>query len=155
MARHLSFGKNLRSLAIIEPQISKLNEQSGKISTQPRVPRSTERVELETALPELKYISPMWDSRISQKWPRPFSRMWFKWYFELKRTSKCVVGEAYGFSSSYIHRCKECDDIGWKFMIYFTLNLRRKLDLNKERFVRHWNEIHMPSINIALHNKGM
>jgi hypothetical protein len=89
------------------------------------------------------HISPVWDSRLSEKWPTLFSKTWFKWYFELKRTSKCVVGEAYGYSSSYILNCGECDDLGWKFMLYFSINSRKKMELNKERFVKHWNEIHL------------
>ena len=36
-------------------------------------------------------------------------------YLELKSTAKCVVGEACGFSSSYVSSCKRCSKIGWKF----------------------------------------
>jgi hypothetical protein len=149
MTKRFSFRKTLGSLVTIEPQ------QYEKLLLHHKVAGSSEQVESETYPLKLKHISPMWDSRLSQKWPRLFSKMWFKWYFELKRTSKCVVGEAYGFSSSYIHRCKECDDIGWKFMIYFTINSKRKLDLNKERFVRHWNEIHLQPIGTPLHAEKM
>ena len=127
---------------------SQLTKPVKRLDKQPpqKVTGFSEQAKLETYRLQLKHISPVWDSRISQKWPRLFSKMWFKYYFELKRTSKCVVGEAYGFSSSYIHRCKECDDIGWKFMIYFTISSRKKLDLNRERFVKHWNETHLPAL---------
>jgi hypothetical protein len=138
MMRNLSYRKTLGPLVTTKSQLTKPVMRLEKMGT-----GFNERVELETHPLELKHISPVWDSRISQKWPRIFSKMWFKWYFELKRTSKCVVGEAYGFSSTYIHRCKECDDIGWKFMIYFTISSRKKLDLNRERFVKHWNETHL------------
>jgi hypothetical protein len=146
MTSNLLFRKTLGPLVTTESQLTKPVKQYDEQPPQKRVIGFSEEVKLEKQLLELKHISPIWDSRISQKWPRLFSKMWFKWYFELKRTSKCVVGEAYGFSSSYIHRCKECDDIGWKFMIYFTISSRKKLDLNRERFVKHWNETHLPTL---------
>jgi hypothetical protein len=147
MTRNLSFRKTPGPLVTTESQITKAIEQYDKQLPQKTVTEFSDEVELETYPLELKHISPVWDSRISQKWPRLFSKMWFKWYFELKRTSKCVVGEAYGYSSSYIHKCKECDDIGWKFMIYFTIGSRKKLDLNREKFVKHWNETHLPTLH--------
>jgi hypothetical protein len=154
MTRHLSFRRTLGQLVAIESQLTKPINHYDKQPDQQRVTAFSEQFETETYPLELRHISPAWDSRISQKWPRLFSKMWFKWYFELKRTSKCVVGEAYGFSSSYIHGCKECDDIGWKFMMYFTINSRKKLDLNKERFVKHWNESHLPTIGITLRKES-
>jgi hypothetical protein len=90
----------------------------------------------------LEDISPKWAGRLKGELPTFMSLTWFKWYFELKRTSKCVVGEAYGYSSSYIHNCSECDEIGWKFMYYFTIKSNKKLEENKNRFVNHWNEQH-------------
>lgn len=144
MRRNLSYRKTLGPLTT-ESQLTKLVKLFDKEPPEKKVTGFNEQVELEAYPLELKNISPVWDSRISQKWPRLFSKMWFRWYFELKRTSRCVVGEAYGYSSSYIHRCKECDDIGWRFMIYFTVSSRKKLDLNKERFVKHWYKTHMPT----------
>jgi hypothetical protein len=143
---NLSHRKTLGPLVATESQLTNMAKRFYERPPQKKGTGFNEQVELESYSLELKHISPLWDSRISHKWPRLFSKMWFKWYFELKRTSKCVVGEAYGFSSSYIHRCKECDDIGWKFMIYFTVSSRKKLDLNKERFVKHWNEAHLPTL---------
>ncbi len=56
--------------------------------------------------------------------------------------SKCVVGEAYGYDSSYLIRCPECDNFGWRFMIYFTLRSKSKLDDNAKKFEEHWIEKH-------------
>jgi hypothetical protein len=53
-------------------------------------------------------------------------------YVELKRTSKCVVGEAYGFSSSYVYDCKRCSKISWKFMFYFMIHSYSKLEGNQK-----------------------
>ena len=48
-------------------------------------------------------------------------------YLELKDTSKCIVVEAYGFSSSYVTNCKWCSKIAWKFMFYFMICSYSKL----------------------------
>jgi hypothetical protein len=87
-------------------------------------------------------ISPMWARRLQNRLPIPFSFTWLKWYIEFKCASKCIVGEAYGFSLSYLFNCKECDRAAWKFMIYFTLHSHSKLEDTTQRFVKHWNEKH-------------
>src|SRR5215207_6356570 len=73
---------------------------------------------------------------------------WWKWHYELQKASRCIVGEAYGYSSQYTHGCGKCNRIGCKFLYYFTLNLRGKLESNKQDFVKHWNEKH---INLNTH----
>ena len=95
-------------------------------------------------------ISPKWATRLSEQHhlPVPMSSTWLRWYFELKRASKCVVGEAYGYSSSFVYECRECDEIGWRFMFYFTFHLCSKLEENKQRFVNHWNKEHAYDILI-------
>jgi hypothetical protein len=50
----------------------------------------------------LDAISPLWAKRLEEsKLLPPLSLERLRLYLELKDTSKCVVGEAYGFSSSY------------------------------------------------------
>ena len=94
----------------------------------------------------LSDIAPTWAKRLEErsgKIPTPMSLTWIRWYFELKRASKCIVGEAHNYSSSYIHNCCECDEIGWRFMLYFSLHLTSKLEKNQQRFVTHWYLEHM------------
>ncbi|MDQ3840570.1 MAG: hypothetical protein M3297_15030 [Thermoproteota archaeon] len=92
----------------------------------------------------LEQISPKWASRLcNENIPTFMSLTSLQWRFELQRSSKCVVGEAYGYSSGYTETCVECDRIGCKFLYYFTLNWRRKLEQNKQEFVKHWNEVHI------------
>jgi hypothetical protein len=98
-------------------------------------------------IPELTLedIAPQWAARLEKvqnRFPFLMSLTWLKWYRELKYTSKCVVGEAHGHSSRYVYSCDECANIGFKFMYYFLLNWHRKLEQNKQRFVKHWNEKH-------------
>jgi hypothetical protein len=91
----------------------------------------------------LEDISPIWASRLQKEnLPTFMSLNWWKWHYELQKASKCVVGEAYGYSSQYTHGCGKCNRIGCKFLYYFTLNLRGKLESNKRDFVKHWNEEH-------------
>jgi hypothetical protein len=83
MTRHLSFRKTLGQLVTIESQITNPIRHYEKQPYQQKVTAFSEQVESGLYPLEFRHISPEWDSRISQKWPRLFSKMWFKWYFEL------------------------------------------------------------------------
>jgi hypothetical protein len=92
----------------------------------------------------LDNFSPKWAMRLKNRnMPTFMSLTWLRWRHELQKSSKCVVGEAYGYSSHYTDSCEECDRIGCKFLYYFTLNWRKRLELNKQAFVKHWNEEHI------------
>jgi hypothetical protein len=91
----------------------------------------------------LDAISPIWAKKLEESKLLPllsFRRL--KLYIKLKRTAKCVVGEAYGFSSSYVRNCKSCSKISWKFMFYFMIHSYSKLEDTKKEFVKHWGEKH-------------
>jgi hypothetical protein len=66
----------------------------------------------------LSNISPKWARRLGerQELPVPMSITWLRRYFELKSASKCVVEEAHRYLASYMYDCRECDEIGWRFM---------------------------------------
>ncbi|MFL6369723.1 MAG: hypothetical protein ACJ72F_02710 [Nitrososphaeraceae archaeon] len=88
-------------------------------------------------------ISPVWARRLEESKLLPLlSLRRLQLYVELKDTSKCVVGEAYGFSSSYVSNCNLCSKIAWKFMFYFMICSYSKLEETKEKFVKHWSEKH-------------
>ena len=98
----------------------------------------------------LNDIAPHWAKRLEQKkLPFPLSLTWLKWYFELDSPSKCIVGEAYGYSASYEKRCKECDMLGWEFGHSFLIHSRSGLQRDVKIFVEHWNETH----NIYTHTR--
>ena len=92
----------------------------------------------------LDAISPIWAKKLEESKLLPlFSLRRLQMYLELKHTSKCVVGEAYGYSSSsYIYSCKRCSKIAWKFMFYFMIHSYSKLEGTKNEFVKHWGEKH-------------
>ncbi|MRN39933.1 MAG: hypothetical protein FIO02_02680 [Nitrosopumilales archaeon] len=88
-------------------------------------------------------ISPKWAERLEQeRQPIPLSFKWLRWWLEMISFSKCVVGEAHGFSSSYTPSCHECGRIGSIFAFSFTMHSYPKLQEYKQRFVMHWNEKH-------------
>jgi hypothetical protein len=110
-------------------------------------PKPKERLHSPLSLfeqPTLEDISPIWASRLKiANLPIFISSTWLQWCSELRKTSKCVVGEAYGYSSRYVYGCDDCNKIGCKFPYYFTLNSHGKLESNKQDFVRHWNKKHV------------
>ena len=55
----------------------------------------------------LSNISPKWAKRLGecQELPVPMSITWLRRYFELKRASSSVVGEAHRYSASYMYDC--------------------------------------------------
>jgi hypothetical protein len=91
----------------------------------------------------LDTICPIWAKKLEESKLLPLlSLERLRLYLELIDNSKCVVGEAYGFSSSYISTCKLCSKIAWKFMFYFMVNSYSKLEGTKKEFVKHWSEKH-------------
>jgi hypothetical protein len=96
----------------------------------------------------LEKIAPKWAARLRTERKTPFvmSLTWLKWQRELRHPSSCVIGEAYHYSSTYIYNCQICNSLGCKFMLYFTLNWHKKLEQNKQEFVKHWNDKHRPML---------
>ena len=91
----------------------------------------------------LDSISPTWAKRLEESKLLPLlSLERFQLHLELRDTSKCVVGEAYGFSSSYESSCKRCSKMGWKFMFYFMIHSYSKLERTKKEFLKHWSNKH-------------
>ena len=93
----------------------------------------------------LSDISPIWNSRLKGKQSPLFliSLTRLQWLFEIIHSKKCVVAEAYGFSSSYTNNCNQCASIGNKFSFYFAIGFSKKIEENQNRFIKHWNEKHL------------
>jgi hypothetical protein len=101
------------------------------------------KIQNQELLLTLDTISPIWAKRLEESKLLPLlSLRRLRLYVELKHTSKCVVGEAYGFSSSYVYDCKRCSKIAWKFMFYFMICSYSKLEGTKKEFLKHWGEKH-------------
>ncbi len=93
----------------------------------------------------LSDISPMWAMRLKEKQSPLFlvSLTRLRWLSEIIHPKKCVVAEAYGFSSSYTDDCRICARFGNKFSLYFAMHFPKKLEENQQRFIKHWNEKHL------------
>jgi hypothetical protein len=93
-------------------------------------------------------IVPKWAAKISTIWeegfPIPLSLQWWRCYFSLDSPAKCIIGEAHGYSSHYENECSICDSIGWDFGHSFLMRSNNDFMANVEKFVDHWNEIHIP-----------
>jgi len=89
-------------------------------------------------------ISPMWSERLNQARDSisSFASIRSRWYHELTISSACVVGEAYGFSSSYVHKCKTCKELGLQFMFNFLIQSNSRIEKTKFDFEDHWNKEH-------------
>ena len=92
----------------------------------------------------LEDISPIWNNRLKEKQSFRFFIAFkrLKWLFEILHSKKCVVAEAYGFSSVYTNKCTKCAKIGNKFSLYYVMNYSKNLKNNQEDFVNHWNKEH-------------
>lgn len=78
-------------------------------------------------------ISPLWTKRLEESKLLPIlSLRRLRLYLELKDTSKCVVGEAHGFSSSFVFDCERCSKIAWKVYVLFYDSFIFKIRKNKE-----------------------
>ena len=131
----------MKNTLIIEKRIHQKQEHQEQLYLSQVPPPSEQRQKL-----GLEDISPIWASRLKKEnLPTFMSLTWWEWQSELQNASKCVIGETYGYSPQYMYDCSKCTSIGLKFMYYFTLNWRGKLESNKQDFVKHWNEKHNKS----------
>jgi hypothetical protein len=92
----------------------------------------------------LSDISPTWAKRLQEKQPLPslISLTRLRWLSEIADPRKCVVAEAYGFSSLYTISCRQCTIMANKFSLYFAMCWHKKLEKVQQMFVKHWNEKH-------------
>jgi hypothetical protein len=73
-----------------------------------------------------------------------------KLYPEINSYHNCVLGEAYGFESSYFHsesnRCQKCSNLSGNFSYYIRVYDKIKIAETIDNFTKHWNEKHMYSL---------
>ena len=87
-------------------------------------------------------IAPKWADRFKQLPVPKLSLKGVQWALELTAADRCLVGEAHGFSSSYLKTCEVCERICSNFQINFIIRSFDNLKKNTEKFVEHWNENH-------------
>ena len=87
-------------------------------------------------------IAPKWADRFKQLPVSKLSLKGIQWALELTAAEGCIVGEAYGFSASYLKTCKVCEMFCSNFQTNFIIRSYENLKKNTEKFVEHWNEKH-------------
>jgi hypothetical protein len=92
-------------------------------------------------------IAPTWNKRLA-KLPVSFLTK-MRWFLDLHSKDVCIVGEAHGFNSRYVHECDVCDKFSLDFEFHFMKNQFRELEITKEQFVEHWNTNHK-DVDISL-----
>lgn len=70
-----------------------------------------------------------------------------KLYPEINSYHKCVLGEAYGYESSYIQSesknlCQKCSNLSGNFSYYIRVYDKTKIAETIDNFTKHWNEKH-------------
>jgi hypothetical protein len=54
---------------------------------------------------------------------------WLQWHYELQKASKCVAGEAYGYSSQYMYGCGDRDRNRLQISVLFYVKLATKVGI--------------------------
>jgi hypothetical protein len=72
-------------------------------------------------------------------------------YPEINSYHNCVLGEAYGFESSYFqseskNRCQKCSNLSGNFSYYIRVYDKTKITETIDSFTKHWNEKHRYSL---------
>ena len=99
-----------------------------------------------------KDISPQWFERLNKILDEDNKKenedeVIHKLYSEINSYEKCVVGDAYGYDSSYViegtkKRCQQCVTLSGNFSYYFRLFDKLKIIETIDEFTKHWNEQH-------------
>jgi hypothetical protein len=99
-----------------------------------------------------KDISPQWFERLNKILDEDNKKenedeVIHKLYPEINSYEKCVVGEVYGYDSSYViegtkKRCQQCVALSVNFSYYFRLFDKQKIIETIDEFTKHWNEQH-------------
>ena len=71
----------------------------------------------------------------------------WKYYSEINSYERCVLGEAYGYDSSYAvagskNRCQMCGELSGNFSFQIRLLDKKKIEMTINKFTIHWNEKH-------------
>ncbi len=72
-------------------------------------------------------IAPKWADRFKQLPIPKLSLKGLQWGLELTAAERCLVGEAYGYSASYLQTCNVCEIIGSNFQTNFIMGFYENL----------------------------
>lgn len=117
-------------------------------------PASNETINKDTYL-EFENIVPQWFERLSkllnENGNENVDDLLRKLYPEINSYHKCVLGEAYGYDSSYIrgeskNGCQECSNLSSNFSYYIRVLDKKMIEKTIDKFTKHWNQKHRYSV---------
>jgi hypothetical protein len=100
----------------------------------------------------LWHIAPTWYGILGQRLPA-YSPKRLVWYLHMASPETCIVGEAYGFSSSYMKDCADCVTFSRVFLHNFPAGSYSALHETIRHFIAHWNHDHK-NITSRISNSG-
>jgi hypothetical protein len=86
-------------------------------------------------------IAPTWYRILGQRL-QAYSLKRLLWYLHMASPETCIVGEAYGFSSSYMRDCADCVMFSRVFLHNFPAGSYGALYETIRQFIAHWNHHH-------------
>ena len=122
--------------------------------------KQTDRITTATANPTdnknkgyltLREITPEWFDRLNKILNVNDEDIIYTLYSEINDYKKCIVGEAYGYDSSYViqrtkRNCQECTAMSGNFSYVLRRFNNHKLEEIIDKFTKHWNEKHRDAI---------
>jgi uroporphyrinogen-III decarboxylase len=95
----------------------------------------------------LRDITPQWFERLNKILNENDKGIIHRLYSEINDYKRCIVGEAYGYDSSYVvqgtkKNCQECIAISGNFSYVLRRCNKEKLEEIIYKFTKHWNEKH-------------
>ena len=101
---------------------------------------------------DFKHIVPQWFERLNKLLFENVDADDFLWkyYSEINSYERCVLGEAYGYDSSYAvagskNRCQMCVELSGNFSFQIRVLDKKKIEMTINKFTIHWNEKHRNS----------
>jgi hypothetical protein len=95
----------------------------------------------------LREITPQWFERLNKILNKNDEDIVNELYSEINDYARCIIGEAYGYNSSYViqgskKNCQEC--VAMSGIFSYALRRYNKLKLEQiiDKFTRHWNKKH-------------
>lgn len=96
----------------------------------------------------LRDITPQWFEQLNKILKEDDNEyIIYRLYSEINDYKRCIVGEAYGYDSSYViqgtkRNCQKCTALSGNFSYVLRRYNNHKLEEIIDRFTKHWNEKH-------------
>jgi hypothetical protein len=95
----------------------------------------------------LREIIPQWFERLNKILNENDENTVNELYSEINDYARCIIGEAYGYDSSYVisgtkKNCQECVAMSGRFSYVLRRYNKPQLEEIIDKFTKHWNKKH-------------